>query len=236
MRRPRIWWKSTLTALTALLLLAVALGAAPTVDTVPASGERTEVMVEMRDGVPLATDVYLPEGSGPWPVILRRTPYNKGEGGSEGPYVESGFALVIQDQRGRYRSQGEYTPHENEMNDGYDTVEWIAQQPWSNGKVGVSGASALGIAANMAAAADPPHLVAAYVVVAPESLFFEGRFIGGLFKKADTGNWMRRQGVSEEAVMAYKRRVVLDERWQEMDFVFQRHNVDIPIYKRRWLV
>ena len=116
------------------------------------------------------------------------------------------------------------------MADGYDTVEWVAAQSWSDGKVGISGASALGIAANMAAAADPPHLVAAYVEVAPESLFMEGRFIGGLFKEADTGNWMRGQGVSEEEITAYKKRVVLDERWEEMDFVFRRHAVDIPIY------
>ncbi len=200
------------------------------VDATPGAGERTEVMVPMRDGILLATDVYLPEGEGPWPVILRRTPYDKGTGGGEGPYTSNGYALVIQDQRGRFRSQGEYTPHESELADGYDTVEWIAGEPWSNGRVGISGGSALGIAANMAAAADPPHLVAAYVVVAPESLFFEGRFIGGLFKEADTGNWMRGQGVSEEAVAAYKKRVVLDERWQEMDFIFQRHEVDIPIY------
>lgn len=222
--------RATFVAVSLFLLFVSLLSAAPSADKVPVPGQRTELMVPMRDGVRLATDVYLPDGKGPWPVIVRRTPYNKGAGGSEEDYVENGYALVIQDQRGRFASEGEYTPHENEMRDGYDTIEWIAEQPWSNGKVGISGASALGIAANMAAAADPPHLVAAYVVVAPESLFFEGRFIGGLFKKADTGNWMRRQGVSEEEIAAYKRRVVLDERWLEMDFIFQRHNVDIPIY------
>ena len=223
--------RAILPSVLALLVFLVATQAlAASVDPTPVPGERTEVMVPMRDGVRLATDVYLPQGEGPWPVVLRRTPYDKGTGGGEGPYTAAGYALVLQDQRGRFRSEGEYTPHENEMRDGYDTVEWIAAQPWSDGKVGISGASALGIAANMAAAADPPHLVAAYVVVAPASLFFEGRFIGGLFKKADTGNWMRRQGVSEESIAAYKRRVVLDERWQQMDFTFRRHAVDIPIY------
>ncbi len=186
-------------------------------------------MVPMRDGVRLATDIHLPAGDGPFSTILQRTPYSKPSSGAE-RYTDRGYVLVLQDQRGRFGSEGTYIPHEHEMEDGYDTIEWIASQPWSNGKVGMSGASALGIAANLAAAARPPHLVAAYVTVAPESLFFEGRFIGGLFKEADTGNWMRGQGVSEEAIAAYKKRVVLDERWEEKDFIFVRPEVEIPIY------
>ncbi len=219
------------TACAIALLVATALVApllAAAVD--PQPGEKTEVMVAMRDGVRLATDVYLPDGEGPWPVILKRTPYDKARSNDGASYTGGGYALVIQDQRGRFRSEGAYLPHENEMNDGYDTVEWAAKQPWSTGKVGMSGGSALGIAVNMAAAADPPHLVAGYVVVAPESLFFEGRFIGGMFKEADTGNWMRRQGVPEDDVRAFERRVVLDERWEAMDFIFRRSAVDIPIY------
>lgn len=196
------------------------------------SPRHQELKVPMRDGVKLATSVYLPAGTGPWPVVLTRTPYGKDRrfGDSSGRYNERGFVFVAQDQRGRFRSEGEYRPHEAELNDGYDTVEWIASQPWCNGRVGLSGASAMGIAANLAAASNPPHLVAAYVVVAPQSLFYEGRFVGGVFKEADTGNWMRGQGVSEEGVRAYKKRVVLDERWRETDLVFHLHNVEIPIY------
>ena len=110
-----------------------------------------EVMVPMRDGVRLATTVYLPSGDGPWPVVLSRTPYSRersGAGRSE-RFVENGLAFAIQDQRGRFGSEGEYTPHENEIEDGYDSVEWAAAQPWSTGKVGMTGASALGIAANL---------------------------------------------------------------------------------------
>ena len=123
----------------------------------------------------------MPEGDGPWPVVLARTPYNKG-GSARGArrYVDNGYVYAVQDQRGRFRSQGEYRPHENEIRDGYDTVEWIAVQAWSNGRVGMTGGSALGIAGNLAAAADPPHLRAAYFSVAPRSLFYEGRFVGGL--------------------------------------------------------
>ena len=193
--------------------------------------EATEYMVEMRDGVKLATDVYLPEGDGPWPVVLTRTPYDKA-GSARGArrYVDAGYIYAVQDQRGRFRSQGGYIPHEHEIDDGYDTVEWLGVQPWSNGRVGMTGASALGIAGNLAAAADPPHLRAAYFSVAPRSLFYEGRFVGGIFKEQDTGGWMRGQGVDESEIVAYQKRVVLDKRWRDTDLIFHRHNIDIPIY------
>ena len=191
-----------------------------------------EAMAPMRDGVRLATTVYLPAGTGPWPSIVARTPYGRTRTGppSSARYNDGGYAWVIQDQRGRFDSEGEYRPHEVEMEDGYDTVEWVAAQPWSNGKVGMTGASALGIAANLAAAAAPPHLQAAYVVVAPHSLFYEGRFIGGVFKEADTGNWMRGQGVPDSEVVAYRKRVVLDQRWEDTDLVFHLDSVQIPVF------
>ena len=195
---------------------------------------RLDVMVEMRDGVKLATAVYLPDGEGPWPVVLSRTPYNKegrsGRGAAHHRYTEAGYVFATQDQRGRFASEGDYTPHENELRDGYDTVEWAASQTWSNGKVGMTGGSALGIAANLAAATDPPHLVCSFVTVAPRSLFYEGRFIGGVFKEADTGGWMRGQGVGEDEITAYRKRVVLDRRWLDTDLIFHRHNIDVPIY------
>jgi predicted acyl esterase len=197
-----------------------------------AAARTIEAMAPMRDGVRLATTVFLPAGAGPWPAVLARTPYSRVRSGasSSARYNEAGYAWVIQDQRGRFDSEGTYQPHEVEMNDGYDTVEWMAAQPWSNGKVGMTGASALGIAANLAAAAAPPHLVTAYVVVAPHSLFYEGRFIGGVFKEADTGNWMRGQGVADAEVAAYRKRVLLDQRWEDTDLVFHLDQVRIPIF------
>lgn len=146
---------------------------------------RQEVMVPMRDGVRLATNLYLPEGEGPWPVVLTRTPYNKnGADRSAATYNERGYALVSQDVRGRYASEGRDQPFEVDMPDGYDTVEWIANQAWSNGKIGIFGTSAPGITSNLAAAAAPPHLTAAYVTVAPDSLFYRSRFVGGVFKES----------------------------------------------------
>jgi predicted acyl esterase len=218
---------------TAVVLFALALPAFAVGSEDSSSEPRVlEVMVLMRDGVRLATTVYLPSGDGPWPVVMSRTPYSRERSGARSSerFIERGFAYAIQDQRGRFGSEGEYTPHESEIEDGYDSVEWAAGQSWSTGKVGMTGASAMGIAANLAACSAPPHLEAAWVVVAPQSLFFEGRFIGGVFKEADTGTWMRSQGMSEEAVTAYRKRVVLDDRWLETDTIFCRHDIEIPIY------
>jgi len=103
-------------------------------------------MVSMRDDIKLATDIYLPDGEGPWPVIFFRTPY--GKGGAERRTIQinqRGYALVSQDIRGRFDSEGVDYPvfgHGGwgEHQDGYDTVEWIAAQKWCNGKVGTVGA------------------------------------------------------------------------------------------------
>lgn len=191
-----------------------------------------EFMTPMRDGVALATTVYFPEGEGPWPAILTRTPYNKaGYGGERATrYTDAGYVFAAQDVRGKFASEGEYNPFEDDIEDGYDTVEWLAAQDFCDGKVGMSGASAMGITSNLAAAADPPSLVCAYVIVAPQSLFSESRFIGGIFKEAHAGGWMRAQGVPEEEIQQYKTRAVMDDRWRATDFVHRISNVDIPIY------
>jgi len=196
-----------------------------------ASGQtHDEHMVDMRDGVRLATSVYLPDGDGPWPAVVTRTPYNKAryaDGASS--YTKAGYAFVAQDSRGKFKSEGDYRPFEDDIPDGYDTIEWVASQDWSNGRVGISGASAMGIASNLAAAADPPHLEAAFVIVAPEGLFHQSRFIGGVFKESHAGDWMRRQGAGDQ-VPAMKKRVVMDEHWKKTDFYHHRDNVDIPMY------
>jgi putative CocE/NonD family hydrolase len=102
------------------------------------------VQVKMRDGVFLSTDIYLPAAPAKFPTILSRTPYsNNGAGSVEQCkwYAERGYAVVTQDVRGKYDSGGQYTLFRNEANDGYDTVEWIGAQAWSNGKVGMTGGS-----------------------------------------------------------------------------------------------
>lgn len=212
-------------AITAVFLLLAA-------SSIQAQPENKQiVMVPMRDDVELATNIYLPEGEGPWPTVLTRTPYDKdGTDRSASEYTERGYALVSQDVRGRYDSEGEYRPFEDDIEDGHDAVEWIAEQDFSNGRIGIFGTSAPGITSNLAAAAAPPHLDAAYVTVAPDSLFYRSRFVGGVFKESHSGGWLRGQGLSEEQIAAYKARAVLDDRWRESDFLFHRDNVEIPVY------
>ncbi len=196
----------------------------------PARAPDREEMVAMRDDIQLATSVFLPAGDGPWPVILTRTPYNKEPFARRAArYTDAGYAFVTQDFRGQFKSEGVYEPYQNDIEDGYDTIEWIAAQPWCNGKVGMSGRSAMGIATNLAAAADPPHLVCGYIVTAPESLFDESYFMGGIFREHFRGNFMRLTG-AEAQIPIMKARAVFDQQWQRTDFINHRQNVDIPLY------
>src|SRR5262249_12654577 len=115
------------------------------------------VPVAMRDGVRLSTDVYLPDAPGPFPVILIRTPYNNNVESvvQDGVYfAQRGYAVAIQDVRGRNDSEGEWSPFLNEARDGYDAQEWCGTQPWSTGKLGTSGGS-YGAATEWPAAAPP---------------------------------------------------------------------------------
>ncbi|MGQ9426938.1 CocE/NonD family hydrolase [Gilvimarinus sp. F26214L] len=198
----------------------------------PQPSPAVEEFATMRDGVKLAADVYKPAGEGPWPVVLMRTPYlkqNMARGGSHQRYTDNGYVYVVQDVRGTGKSEGDYIPFYNDREDGYDTVEWAAKQPWSNGKVGMTGASAMGIATNLAATANPPSLEAAYVIVAPHLRFDEASFMGGVFKQADTGDWMRRQGAGDQ-VPPLKRRVVWDEEWQLRDTAPNLSKITIPMF------
>ncbi len=113
------------------------------------------VMVPMRDGVKLATELFLPPGKGPWPVVLMRTPYGRFNGGSYASRLKKQpIALVTQDPRGDGHSEGRDTMDpvnsENEIADGYDTVDWIVRQPWCNGRIGMFGGSGHGMCACMA--------------------------------------------------------------------------------------
>src|SRR5579862_8237833 len=104
-----------------------------------------DVAVPMRDGVVLRADILRPKQEGRFPVLVYRTPYGKEEALKDyttfAHAAERGYVVVVQDVRGRYASAGEFRPYENEGRDGYDTIEWAARQPWSNGAVGKFGLS-----------------------------------------------------------------------------------------------
>jgi uncharacterized protein len=117
--------------------------------------------VKMRDGVALAGNIYRPAADGKYPVLVVRTPYDKnGEGDTCRDAAEHGYVCITQDVRGRYSSEGDWYPFKNEANDGYDTVEWAAALPYSNGQVGMFGESYVGATQWLAAISRPPHLVA----------------------------------------------------------------------------
>ena len=150
-----------------------------------------DVPVPMRDGVKLATDILRPAGTGKFPTMLARTPYSKGDGiRDQGEYPEHGCVAVIQDVRGRYKSGGEFYPFVNEADDGFDTVEWIARQPWSDGRVMMTGGSYLGIVQLQAALARPPHLVAIMPAVPSGGNRNRLVFHGGELRQELIQGWM----------------------------------------------
>jgi len=149
-------------------------------------------MVPMRDGVRLATDIHAPEGSGPWPVILERTPYGKttpsrSERTPSNPkpqtrsevaefFVQHGYVVVYQDCRGRYRSEGEFVKYLSDGNDGYDTCAWILKQPWCNGKIGTMGLSYAAHTQGALGSAGAPGVAAMFL----DSGGFSNAYQGGI--------------------------------------------------------
>jgi hypothetical protein len=136
---------------------------------------RYNVKVPMRDGVLLSADVYLPDAV-PAPVLVARTPYNKNDEfawAKARRYAEHGFGFVWMDVRGRGDSDGEFTTYRGEGPDGYDTVEWIAAQPWCDGQVASWGQSYLGCIQWLTAVERPPHLAAMVVYVTISDPFVE---------------------------------------------------------------
>jgi uncharacterized protein len=142
----------------------------------------SDVMVAMRDGVHLATDVYLPVTPAPgsrFPVILERTPYNKtapsrsertpanptplGRAAVAAFFTRRGYAVVYQDCRGRYKSEGEFVKYLSDGNDGYDTCAWIMKQPWCNGKIATMGLSYAAHTQGALGSAGAPGVVAMFL-------------------------------------------------------------------------
>jgi uncharacterized protein len=196
----------------------------------------TEMIMTTRDGVKLAANVFLPLGTGPFPVVLSRTPYLKDalgdlSGYTAKKYVDGGYAFVMQDVRGKGHSEGFYEAFIPDMEDGYDTVEWAAKQPWSNGRVGMVGASALGITSNLAAMAAPPHLVAAFVIVAPYDQLLNA-YPGGVLKDEDTLGWLKGQGESQTQLDQVSGSATNSAFWNERAMTAQRRFIRIPMYNQ----
>jgi len=154
-------------------------------------GDVTEkhVMIPMRDGVSLSAYLYIPSGDGPWPVLyeqryadLRRPSTRR----TMAQMASAGYVVALENFRGAHRSEGRWVGYRalgwGEQQDGYDTVEWLARQTFSNGNVGSFGSSQAGFAQNFLAVTQPPHLVCQYMIDTGLSLFHEGYRIGGATK------------------------------------------------------
>ena len=190
-------------------------------------------MVPMRDGIRLATDVYLPDDhSEALPVVLARTPYGKTNLSYIGTILtEFNYIFVAQDSRGRFDSEGVDTVFFDDgwgiNQDGYDTVEWIAEQPWCNGKIGYIGASALGIMGNLMAGARPPHLVCQWIIVAATNLYEQAFFQGGEFRKSLVEEWLKAQN-SFYKYYEFREHPLYDSLWEYGNLANRYHLINTP--------
>lgn len=194
---------------------------------IPRARELGDRMVAMRDGVHLATDIYLPEGEGPFPVLLERTPYDK-RGTNHGDFTadsretrskpeiarwfaQAGYAFVLQDCRGRFRSEGVFTKYLREAEDGADTLEWLLAQPWCDGRIGTLGLSYGAHVQNALACLDPPGLAAMFLDSGGfSSAYHGGARQGGAFELKQL-TWARKHALqSPETAADPARRAALE--------------------------
>jgi len=149
-----------------------------------------DVSVKMRDGVALRADIYAPKAGGKFPVLLQRTPYDRRYGVDFGLRAASqGYVVIFQDVRGRFASDGEWYPFKHESQDGYDTIEWAASLPNSNGKVGMFGGSYVGATQMLAAIAAPPHLAGICPDVTASNYHENWTYQGGAFEQWFNESW-----------------------------------------------
>ncbi len=194
---------------------------------------RHDVRVPMRDGITLSADLYLPAhgdrlAEGRFPVVMERTPYDKENKYAEGRYfARNGYVALMQDVRGRFQSEGEWYPFAKEAPDGYDSVEWAAIQPWSDGNVGTIGGSYCGSDQSALATLNPPHLKAMVVAVGTSNYHtssmrqngaLELRFMSYVFMMATT---------SREALADPGLRLALEQDYARIGEWFAR-----PPYRR----
>lgn len=149
--------------------------------------------VKMRDGVALATDVYLPDGAGKYATLLVRDMYSNGTDPGRQAYAKfataNGYAFVFQSVRGRYDSDGNWYPYFPEINDGDDTISWIAEQPWSDGKVGMFGTSYLASVQWLAALNRNPALKTIIPAMSPGNYYRDVAYPGGAFSLLSRARW-----------------------------------------------
>ena len=217
-----------------------------------------DLRVPMRDSVTLSADVYRPAVVGRWPAVVVRTPYNKART-LDLPWFHylaaHGYAVVLQDVRGRGDSDGVFRPYRHDGQDGFDTIEWAAAQPWCDGKVGTYGGSYLGHIQWLTALEHPPHLAAMIVRVPPSDPFVENptgthgpmhlcwlHLVGArAYQNIEAVNWgpiyehlplltmdekLGRLGTTWREELQHTR---LDEYWEPLCYQKKFDRVDLPV-------
>ena len=196
--------------------------------------ELTHEMVSMRDGTRLDTEILRPSKPGRYPTILMRTPYSMMAFGDEAARLLADglqFVVVQQSTRGRYASEGTddvfLSDGWGENQDGFDTVEWIVSQSWSDRKVGLFGVSALGITSYLNMGAMHPAIKAAHVGIAPW-VFYNVVYPGGEFRTALLEDWLGGQG-SAYMIDLYKQHPIYDDFWTSLDMRTRQDHITVPI-------
>jgi uncharacterized protein len=188
-------------------------------------------MIAMRDGTKLATDVYAKKGQQPHGTVLIRTPYNKGTWDAQllgNNFAKNGWPCVIQDMRGRYASEGNDTVFRNEYTDGPDTISWITNQSFSNGKVVTFGGSALGITQYLTAGSNPPGLACQYIQVATPNLYTWAMYQGGELRRNLIVPWLQGEGSTYILPDVYLHENSSDPYWSNVSITTEFSNVNVP--------
>lgn len=210
------------------------------------------LMVTMRDGVELATDIYRPAAGGPFPTLVERIPYNKDAYGLISGWLDvlraarAGFAVVVQDTRGRYQSGGTFRPFADERADGADTIAWAAGQSWSTGSVGMFGSSYTGATQWLAAAERPPALATISAAVTCSDYYDNWLYQGGAFRLGFALQWVAsalvlgellRPDSAEGERLADLRRMLdgMDEAFRQLPERDHPVLTDIAPYLSEWL-
>ena len=177
------------TSLRPFILFAVTLAALLNARSVSAEVRMETVMVPMRDGVRLATDIFRDDATKNSPVALMRTPYNKkGAKAVAERFAAAGYVAVVQDNRGKFASEGTFFPYDNEGQDGFDAVEWISNQTWCDGHIGMWGSSYVGATQWQAAVEHPPGLTT-ITPTATFSSFYRNLYLGGAVRLSLISKW-----------------------------------------------
>jgi uncharacterized protein len=184
----------------------------------------THVMVPMRDGVKLSMYLYTPPGKGPWPVLYEQLYMNTQTDSLRQRHARlasRGYVVAVENFRGTHLSEGVYVGYRalgwGDKKDGYDSVEWLAKQPWSTGKIGTFGGSQAGYAQNFLAVTQPPHLVAQYITDGGLSLFHLGYRIGGTARPE-----------------RFKQAMVIDARDRSEGMAHLAEQLKHPVYDDYW--